>query len=405
MPCGMENMKTLVTSAAIAALAAGSAQAGGLDRALTPYGALFEDGSYAELSFSSVSPKVQGEYPAGLGGGATGDMANDYSQFGFAYKQDLSPALSLGLFYNQPFGASAAYTQGPYTGLAATWESDQIAAVLKYRVNDRVSVFGGLKAVKSNAEIAIPDTILRGSFQDAADALSALPSRTPEQEAQLTQLNGLLAAPSLDYSAVGSADTQPALIIGAAYEIPDIALRVALSYETGFTHEIDTVETWAAFGAGNPLSTVTEIDLPQSLRLDFQSGVAQNTLVFGSIRWTEWSTWEVKPPGYFGVTNDNVTELSNDVMTYQIGVAQRFNESLSAFARFGYEKANGGVASRLTPTDGSKSLGVGLNITRDNINIRTGIEYVKVGDATDGSGVEFSGNDAIGFGVSVGINF
>ena len=34
-----------------------------------------------------------------------------------------------------------------------------------------------------------------------------------------------------------------------------------------------------------------------------------------------------------------------------------------------------------------------------------GIEYVELGDAVDGSGVEFSGNKAVGVGVQVQFSF
>jgi long-chain fatty acid transport protein len=41
----------------------------------------------------------------------------------------------------------------------------------------------------------------------------------------------------------------------------------------------------------------------------------------------------------------------------------------------------------------------------DNIKITGGIEYVKVGDAEDGSAVKFGSNDAIGLGITVGYTF
>ena len=36
---------------------------------------------------------------------------------------------------------------------------------------------------------------------------------------------------------------------------------------------------------------------------------------------------------------------------------------------------------------------------------RAGIEYVSIGDATDGSGVQFEGNSAIGVGMSFTYSF
>ena len=88
-----------------------------------------------------------------------------------------------------------------------------------------------------------------------------------------------------------------------------------------------------------------------------------------------------------------------------MGVGRRINENLSVFARGTYEKANGGVASRLSPTDGSKSIGIGATLTRDKMKVTAGVEYAWLGDATDGSDVEFKDNTAVGFGITVGYRF
>lgn len=113
----------------------------------------------------------------------------------------------------------------------------------------------------------------------------------------------------------------------------------------------------------------------------------------------------MRPPGYDAAINDAITSFDNDVVTWQLGVGRRLNENVSVFARATYEKANGGEASRLSPTDGSKSLGIGGSYTMDNMKITAGIEYVKLGDAVDGSGVVFEGSEAIGIGMTVGFQF
>lgn len=375
------------------ALASTAATAGGIDRARLSYGILFEEGTYTEFGFSRVAPDIRGTYPGLLGGGSTGDMAGDYTTFSLAYKRDLSDRLSLGFYINTPYGANALYTQGAYTGLTATWDSEQIAAVLRYELQAGVSVYGGARYVQSKAEIAIPDAVIRGGLAAAGQA--------GNQQAAAIAAN----APggSLAYTADGSRTGDLGFIAGAAYERPDIALRVALTYESEIKHDFATSETWPFFGA-LPDST-TRIRMPQSITLDFQSGVAADTLVFGSIRWSEWSVWEVRPAGFDGVFNDNVTDFENDVLTYQLGVGRRINENLSVFIRAGYEDAKGGIASRLAPTDGQKSIGVGGTWTVGNAKITGGVEYVDIGSAVDGSGTQFRGNSALGFGLSVGYRF
>lgn len=361
-------MNRFLSSAGVLALCTGTAMAGGIERAVLNYGILYEEGSRAEIGFSTVSPTVSGTYVAGLGGGSTGDMAGSYQTFSFAYKQDLNDKLSFGIFVNTPYGADANYTAGPYTGLQATWDSKQIAGVMRYEITPAVSLLGGLRYVRSSADINIPPALL-----------------------------------GFNYTASGTTGDL-GYVVGAAYEKPEIALRVALTYESAIKHSFPTVETGAPFGPAG-IDTTTEVEMPQSITLDFQSGVAKDTLIFGSIRWAEWSAWEVRPPGFGGFTGQAITSFQDDVLTYRLGVGRKLSDSLSVFARIGYEKANGGVSSRLSPTDGSKSVGIGGSYTVDNMKVTGGVEYVELGDAVDGSGTVFEGSKAVGVGVSVAFSF
>ncbi|MEY1555397.1 OmpP1/FadL family transporter [Yoonia sp. R2331] len=363
-------MKNILTTGAALMLTTTVATAGGIDRNGNPFSVLFEDGNYVELSFSKVTPDISGDYAAPLSafGPSTENMANDFTSVGVAFKYAVNDQIDVGLFLNQPYGADAEYTAGAYTGLEAEWKSSQIAVVLKYQINENVSVYGGARSVESEATIQIP--------------LSA----------------------TAVYNAEAAADRQTGYIAGVAYERPDIALRVALTYESGVSHEFATTEL--VNGAPITPGTTTTIEIPQAVTLDFQTGVAADTLVFGSIRWSEWSVWEVRPAGYETLTGgDRVTGIDSDVTTYRIGVGRRLNDNLSVFGRVTYEDASGDVASRLAPTDGSTAIGIGGTYTMDNVKLTGGVEYVMLGDATDGSGTAFTDNSALGVGLSVGFSF
>ena len=207
------------------------------------------------------------------------------------------------------------------------------------------------------------------------------------------------------YRLNSDSDRQTSFIIGAAYERPEIALRVALTYESGYTHEFRSTETLSAV-PGFPVTSTTEVEMPDVITLDFQSGVAPGTLVFGSIRHATWGDWQVRPAGYENLTGTRVTGIDDDVTTYRIGVGRAFTDQLSGFVRFTYEDGSGGVLSRLAPTDGSRAFGFGgsYEVTQA-IKVTGGVEFVSFGDGTDASGVQFSGNDAVGVGLSVGYTF
>jgi long-subunit fatty acid transport protein len=360
-----------------------------------PYAALFETGNYVEFGVSRVSPDIRGAYPAplsGLFGAVTGDMANDYTNFSFAYKREIDDKLSYGIFVNTPYGADSSYSKGFYTGLDAEWTSTQLAVVIKYKLNEAVSVYGGARYVSSTAEIAIPDQKIRGALAGSGAQGAFIAGNSP--------------AGSLAYTADGGRDGAAGVILGAAYERPDIALRVGLTYESEINHEFDTVETMTSpFVSSLFGESTTKITLPQSLTLDFQTGIAADTLLFGSVRWSEWSEWEVRPQGYDALTGTAVTGFADDVITYQLGIGRKLNEQFSVFARAGYEASNNNVSSRLSPYDGQTTLTLGGTWRRDNMKVTAGVEYAWLGDTFDATNVQFTDNNALGVGISVGYSF
>lgn len=373
-------MKLLLSGLAALTLTTTLATAGGIDRSALPSSILFEPGSAARLSFSSVTPSISGAYDATLAplGASTRNMAESYASLGFALKMDLNDRLAVALIANQPYGADARYTGGFYTGLEAHWTSTQLAALLKFDLTDRVSVFGGLRHVQSSANINIPLQMMS-------------PPATPVILGR--------------YTADAASDGQTGYLIGAAYEIPDIALRGSLTYQSAITHSFATAESFGNLSAGATLNSTTEIILPQSLTLDFQTGIAADTLLFGSVKWSEWSKWHVRPAYYDRIIRDEVTGFDNDVISYQLGVGRKINDQLSVFARLGYEKPTGGEASRLSPTDGMSSIGLGGSWSQGAVKVTGGLEYVMLGDAVDGSGTRFSGNTALGVGLSLDVLF
>ncbi len=361
--------KFLLSSAALALTATG-ALAGGLDRSGQGIGIIFKDGNYAELSFGSVSPDISGTAVPILGGVSSGNMAPDYTQLGFGIKTEINDNIDFALIFDKPFGGDVAYPTGTgyfAQGATATVDSSAFTAVLNYQINERVSVHAGLRTQSIETAVEIP----AGPYV---------------LETEKTSGTGYL--------------------VGAAYEIPDIALRVALTYNSEIEHSQNITENGL-------LNTVVEFASPQSVNLDFQTGVAADTLVFGSVRWVEWSAFDFAPAGYAAANmGSSLLSYDDDTITYSIGVGRRINEQLSVAATIGYEASTGGFSGNLGPTDGSTSFGLGATYTMDNIEVTGGIRYVKVGDAvvqnplapgTDGA--NFTDNSALGVGLKIGYNF
>jgi long-chain fatty acid transport protein len=81
---------------------------------------------------------------------------------------------------------------------------------------------------------------------------------------------------------------------GLAYEIPEYKLRAQIIYRSGTQYGATGSLTVPGALVGLPVASValpaTALgNLPQSLELAARSGVAPGWLVFGSVKWTDWS--------------------------------------------------------------------------------------------------------------------
>ncbi|MGL4279728.1 MAG: hypothetical protein ACRCS0_05125, partial [Albidovulum sp.] len=145
-----------------------------------------------------------------------------------------------------------------------------------------------------------------------------------------------------------------------------------------------------------------DVEVPQSVNLEFQTGIAKDTLVFGSVRWVDWTAFNITPQ-YLGqpiVSNDD------DTFSTSLGIGRRFNENWSGAVILGYEKTQGTPSGNLGPTDGYKSIGIAATYTIDNIKITGGVRYVDIGDTTTkGVRSQFSDNDGVGVGIRVAYSF
>lgn len=383
-------MKNVMTAGAALLLSTSIVSAGGVERAAPSMGLLFEDGNYLELNFGYVSPDISGtqQIPAGPGspvGASSGNMAEEYTQLGFGYKNDLSNELSIALIFDQPYGADVNYgadTDYAYgggvtpLGSTATIDSNAITALIAYKLPDNFTVYGGVRAVQTAGEVAL--------------------------------FNG--------YTMETSTETDFGYVLGGAWERPDIAARVSLTYHSEITHDFKSTENSPSLP--EPQDTDFSTTLPQSVTLEAQTGVAADTLLFGSVRWVNWSVFDISPPIFaLGSGGGSLVDYTDDTVTYNIGLGRRFSDEWSGAVTAGYEAAQGGFSGNLGPTDGNTSLGVAATRTMDQIRITGGVRYIWIGDAeteaplalTGGaSGVtlgDFKDNSGWAAGLRIAYNF
>lgn len=350
------------------------ALAGNLDRNKTPIDLIFDKGNRAELTMTVVEPSVTGRDRSNT---LVGNVGENFGSVAAGVKLQFGKRLSFAMIYDQPYGADTQYGGSPNTtqfgGALSQAESDALTVLLRYNVSDRIAIYGGPRLVGASGNIT---------------------------------LSGLAYKGASGYHVDFSTDSALGYVVGAAYEVPEIAFRAALTYHSDIDLEMQTIET---FPRGHPTPTGrTPTTLPQSLKFQVQSGIAQNTLAFGSVRWSEWSKFTLDP-------NSPMTNLAilDDAWTYEIGVGHRFTEDFAARLSYSYEHEEGGrIVSPLAPTKGAQTVTLGgtYQLT-PSIDISGGVSYTWLGKAqlaVDPTGEvqgTFAENGVVGAGMKIGVSF
>ncbi len=119
---------------------------------------------------------------------------------------------------------------------------------------------------------------------------------------------------------------------GIAFEIPEYALRTSIIYNSS----IDYSMTGTLSGAALFVPIFGNMTMPQSVELRARSGVAPGWLMFGSIKWTDWSVTDNMPLCAVGtpacslpVAVSALTLLWKDTWTVTVGAAHKVNDKVS----------------------------------------------------------------------------
>jgi long-subunit fatty acid transport protein len=384
-------MNKFLMTASIGAVFATGAWAGGLDRSGQPIGLLFEKGNYAEFSFASITPSVDGIdttvtpfNPTGTN--PIGNSADSFNQLGGGIKLQFNDQLSFALIADQPFGSDITYPGASAStalgGTSAIADSFSLTALGRYQFTDRFSVHGGVRYQQIDGDITLSGLAYGG-------------------------LNG--------YNVALAQDDAFGYVVGGAFEIPEIALRVALTYNSEITHSMATAETVNGVAVFGP-SANTEIKSPAAINLDVQTGLNQKTLLMGSFRYAKWSDLIISPTGFDasvtpGTPGDSISQLE-DTYNYSIGIGRKITDNFSGSVTVGYEaKGSDNLVSPLAPTNGNYSIAVGGKYTQGNVTISGGVRYTILGDARPETGTPdvarayFADNSAISAGIKVGFSF
>jgi long-subunit fatty acid transport protein len=390
--------RLLAGSMLIGATATATAHAAALEQTIpAAIRLLYQEGRYVEFGVQYTDPDQSGDgavIPPGVFApfavpleGDTGDVFEDRWTFSGAYQADLNDRLSYALVFDQPLYADTRYGAASFTnsalgldiplyaGSMADLKTYQISGVLAYDVTPNVKIYGGARAQLLEAEAAV-------SFVS-------------------------------DYSVKAKDKWGYGYLLGAAYERPEIALRVALTYHSKISYDLSTAETIRPLGtpAAQTQDTTTGVDTPQSVQLDFQTGVAPKTLVFGYVRWVDWSEFSIEPPVYEAATaallgqGRPLVDYADDWWTYNLGVGRQLTDALAGSLSLTYEPDVGGEMTSLGPYDGRTTATAALSYDYGQWNFTGGLTYGVLGDTSNLLQTNYDDGSVWGAGLRVGYTF
>ena len=424
------KLKTLSTAILLATVPMTGTFAAALDRSGQSISAFLQPGNYFEAGISVLDPSVAGTTNANLGSQSTGDMAGDYYFPSAALKLQLTDHFSFGLLYDQPFGADAEYTSSaafthPLQGnTSVEVDTQNLSLILGFQPTENWNIYGGgvYQTVKGNVALRGAAYSVYGGYAGASPVPAAVIA---------------------GYDANIGEDSAAGWLAGFAYQIPEIALKASLTYRSEIEHKIDVNETITNTLAHPTLGLVpvtellpggyvegsTDITTPQSVNLDIQSGIMENTVAFANIRWVNWKDFSIRPNKFGqlanaltaaglvpGQTNGfDLVAYTDDQISATVGVGRKFDEKWAGNVSVGWDSGAGNPVSTLGPTEGYWNVGLGLQFSpAPNYFIAGGVKYFWLGDADAQSGAQFNtpatvakfeDNDALAYGLKIGYRF
>ena len=195
------HLKTLAVAIATLSIASMS-NAAGLDRSGQDITAFLQDGTYAEAVYTYIDADVSGfdnrrvaSDDAGyIQGNSTGDIAESYDFFRYGVKADVNDTFSVGILYDEPFGAAAAYTgDNNFTGAPTAAIDGLIAQQLDGKVpGQTITSAAGLdtyvKGVQQQLEAG------RQQIRQGEAAIAANPALEPVLRPQINAGKAQVAA-------------------------------------------------------------------------------------------------------------------------------------------------------------------------------------------------------------------
>ena len=380
-----------------------------------PAAMAFFTGPVLQVTATGIRPSAQfeGQFKDSQGNAVSGNNPNGFGKFvpfpNMAFAAPINDRLTVGGSLTVPYGLVSEYNptwQGRYFGTKTSVQSIAISLSAGFKVNDQFAIGAGIVGQRTKAQL---NTMLDTTGTAAALTGGAtIPLYGPPQSAD-AQLNV-----NVKKSAVG-------YFFGFEYK-PTSADSIGLSYHSRIgqvlsgDYKIYGGSTAAALIQGGPLQfpnaglpllnpaggqASATLDTPAFASLDWLHAFSDRLSVAGSMKWTQWSSFQNLTLTSNGQTLVSLPEAYKNSWAYSVGGDYKLNDQWTLRAGIGYDESPTNIVSRDPRIpDGSRRLigfGFGYQAT-EHMTIDFGYQHQFVSDAA----VNLTNPVSLGAGTMVG---
>lgn len=483
--------------------------AAALDRSSQSINGFLQPDNYVDLSYSTLDADLSGSMrtqAAGdgqdhdtngwnmptadrlnLGGELAGSKLSDIAErFGILnanLKFQVNEQLSVGVIFDQPFGAKSSYTttdekhdtvsssglplgsnQYPlaqnygafhsiHGGTNVDVATNNLTLLAGYHPTERITVYGGLAYQSIKGKVQLRGSAygpLGGYLCNTETSYATMCTTFKEKGTGTKPLIGTDPRSNYKgYEADIPEETAFGFVLGAAYQIPEIALKASFTYRSEIEYDTQINEKmpevlsdtlplinpgWHVsdkipeLGTGYTYSEgKSKILTPKSINLDLQSGIMTDTLAYLNLRWVDWTAFSVRPHKV-GILSEAITSsqgkgpdgfnliaYKKDQISAIFGIARKLNEKIAISIIGGWDSGVGEYTTTLGPSNGFWSAGLGGQYSfTPKTFMQAGFRYFWIGDAKSQSAswygtsrydADFQDNTAIGMSVKIAHRF
>lgn len=328
---------------------------------LKPTGRFSDQGSRTFLPPPNGLPLVGGD------GGDPGDYTAIPNLY---YTHALNARWRIGVAVNAPFGLATRYDEqwvGRYYALESELVTFNVNPALAYRINDQVSVGGGLNIAYARAKLsnAIDFSTVCLAQANAVPALGPVCAAIGYTQPGNPTTDGKIVIKGDDWTVGWNIGLlwhlTPDTNVGITYRS---ALRFAIAGDANVTTPANLPAPLAAASSFNNSRVRTDIVLPETAAVAFHTQFTPQWEVSGSATWTRWSRLQELRVRFENGAPDGVIPLAwRDTWRIALGATYRPSAAWAWRAGVAYDQTPVTEPLRSPRVPDANRLMVGLGVT------------------------------------------